>query len=118
MYGKCMYGKIEKISSNQSKCMVFSQIRGIVGQVLDSSLLSQVVLISIKRTLCSISLKIKLKKNCKIFYIAFLQHRVELRGPVKKNLMKSDKEQQVGHRSSYMLVKCVLGAKGPFTLAS
>ena len=55
----------------------------------------------------------KVEKNCEIFHIVFLQHRVEIRGQVKKSLMKPGKEVLAEHHCSYALVKCVLEAKPP-----
>ena len=55
--------------------------------------------------------KNKVEKNCEIFHIVFLQHRVEIRGQVKKSHMKPVKEVLAEPHCSYALVKCVLGAK-------
>ena len=57
--------------------------------------------------------KIKVEKNCEIFHIVFLQHRVEIRGLETKNHMKPDKEVLAEHHCSYALVKYMLGAKPP-----
>ena len=57
--------------------------------------------------------KNKVEKNCEIFQIVFLQHRVEIRGLVKKKHMKPGKEVLAEHHCFYVLVKCVLGAKPP-----
>ena len=54
-------------------------------------------------------LKLLLKK----IHIVFLQHRVEIRGLVKKNLMKPGEEVLAEHHCFYALVKCLLGAKPP-----
>ena len=43
------------------------------------------------------------------FLHCFLQHRVKVKGPVKKSRIELGKEAQVGHHCSYALVKCVLG---------
>ena len=53
------------------------------------------------------------KKKCKIFRIVFLQHRVEVRGPVNKSRIKPGKETWVDHHCSYTSMKCVLGEKPP-----
>ena len=55
--------------------------------------------------------KNKVERNCEIFHIVFLQHRVDIRGLVKKNHMKPGKEVLAERLCSYALVKCVLGAK-------
>ena len=57
--------------------------------------------------------KNEVERNREIFLIVFLQHRVEIRGLVKKNHMKPGKEVLAEHHCSYALVKCVLGAKPP-----
>ena len=50
-----------------------------------------------------------LKKNCKIFRIVFLHHRVEVSGPTKNRYIKSGEKPWVAHPCSYTLVKFVLG---------
>ena len=53
--------------------------------------------------------KDKVEKNCEIVHIVFLQHRIEIRGEIKKSHMKPRKEVLADHHCSYALVKCVLG---------
>ena len=94
----------------------FSQIRVIsqlpCKKVWGTSFLPQVVIISsIKPISSSISIKIKLKKDCKIFHIVFLQHMVHVTGPLKKSRVKPGKEARDGHHCSYTLLKCELAVE-------